>query len=211
MTQVFISYAKEDKVFAEKFYLSIQQSGIKPWLDSVDLVPGQNWDVAIKKAIKDSRYFIALLSSRSVRKKGYVQKEIRQALKIAEEYTEDEVYIIPVRIDECQPSFEGLLNLHWADLFPDYEKGIKGLLRAFKYESEEKPTLNVDSEPKEGTITRLSDRAFGYVRKFGLDIFFHHSELKGITFGELRVGDSVSFKIATDPKGKIFATEVMRC
>lgn len=140
-TKIFISYAKEDKSFAEKLYIDLQQAGVEPWIDSLDLIPGQPWDRAIRKAIGDSSYFIAVLSSRSVGKKGYVQKEIRHALAIAEEYPEDEIFIIPIRIDECEPSFEGLRRLQRADLFPSYEKGFKELLRVFKYESEEKPAL----------------------------------------------------------------------
>jgi TIR domain len=116
--RVFISYAKEDKGFAEKLYNDIQQAGVEPWIDTVDLVPGQPWDSAIRKAISDCEYFIAVLSSRSVGKKGYVQKEIRHALTIAEEYPEDKIFIIPIRIDECEPSFDGLRRLHRADLFP---------------------------------------------------------------------------------------------
>src|SRR5260221_13633673 len=107
-TRVFISYAKEDKAFAEKLHRDLQQAGVKSWLDSVDLIPGQNWDMTITNAIRDSRYFIALLSSRSVGKKGYVQKEIRHALDIAKIYPPDKIFIIPLKIDNCSPLFEDL-------------------------------------------------------------------------------------------------------
>ena len=75
-TRVFISYAKEDKDVAEKLYNELEQSGVEPWLDSMDLVPGQAWERAIRKAIDESSYFIAVLSSRSVGKKGYVQNPV---------------------------------------------------------------------------------------------------------------------------------------
>jgi len=202
-TRVFISYAKEDKSLAEKLYGDLQQDGVKPWLDSVDLVPGQPWERTIKKAISDSSYFIALLSSRSVGKKGYVQKEIRHALDIAEEYPEDKVFIIPVRIDECEPSFEGLRRLQRADLFPSYEKGLKELLRVFSYESEEKHALvQVDIGKKLGTISRLFG-GFGFIQGHEQQIFFHHSELEGVTFAELGLGDNVYFSTAESPKGQI--------
>jgi len=207
--RVFISYAKEDKSDAEKLYSDLQQAGVKPWLDSMDLVPGQNWDATITKAISESRYFIALLSSRSVRKKGYVQKEIRHALNIATEYPEDKIYIIPVRIDDCESPFEGIRRLHRADIFPDYEKCVKDLLRVFQYETEVKPALvKVDMGRKVGTITKLSDKGFGFIKKDEKDekgIFFHHSELKDIYFGDLDVGDRVSFSIeeTESPKGQV--------
>jgi len=202
--RVFISYAKGDKGYAEKLYSDLQQAGVKPWLDSVDLVPGQPGEVAIRRAISDCSYFIAILSSRSVRKKGHVQKEIRHALDIAEEYPEDKIFIIPVRIDECEPSFEGLRRLHRADLFPSYEEGIKDLLRVFSYESEEKQALvEVDVRKKAGMISKLTDRGFGFIQGHEQQIFFHHSELEGVTFAELGVGDNVYFSIAESPKGQI--------
>lgn len=206
-TRVFICYAKEDKGFAEKLYSDLQQAGVEPWLDNKDLVPGQLWDTVIRKAIRDSSYFIAVLSSLSVGKKGYVQKEIRHALEIAEEYPEDKIFIIPLRIDECEPSFEGLRRLQRADLFPSYEQGLKELLRVFNYASEEKPALvKVDIRRKAGTISRLTDRGFGFI---GKGIFFHSKELPNVSFNELREGDVVLFSIAESPKGQV-AVDVER-
>ncbi len=205
-TKIFISYAKEDKSFAEKLYIDLRQAGVEPWLDSLDLIPGQPWDRAIRKAIGDSSYFIAVLSSRSVGKKGYVQKEIRHALAIAEEYPEDEIFIIPIRIDECEPSFEGLRRLQRADLFPSYEKGFKELLRVFKYESEEKPALvEVALERRDGIIARLTDGGFGFIHFSYImkDIFFHSNELRSIQYSELREGDVVLFTIAEGPRGLV--------
>lgn len=209
-TGVFISYAKEDKGVAVNLYSDLQQAGVKPWLDSEDLVSGQNWDAAITKAISESRYFIALLSSRSVGKKGYVQKEIRHALNIATEYPEDQIYIIPVRIDDCESPFEGIRRLHRADIFPDYVKCVKDLLRVFQYETEVKPALvKVDMGRKEGVIITLTDKGFGFIhlRFITKHIFFHHRELSGVTFEELKVGDVVDFSIAESQKGP-FAVDV---
>jgi hypothetical protein len=45
-------------------------AGLDPWLDTQSLLGGQNWKIAIKDAIKNSRYFIPLLSSNSVEKVG---------------------------------------------------------------------------------------------------------------------------------------------
>ncbi|PYS23749.1 MAG: hypothetical protein DMF72_08130 [Acidobacteria bacterium] len=170
----------------------------------MDLVPGQPWEAAIRRAISDSSYFIVILSSRSVEKKGHVQKEIRHALDIADQYPEDKIFIIPVRIDECEPSFEGLRRLHRADLFPSYEEGIRDLLRVFTYESEEKQALvEVDVRKKAGMISKLTDRGFGFIQGHEQQIFFHHSEVEGVTFAELGVGDNVYFSIAESPKGQI--------
>jgi cold shock CspA family protein len=210
--RIFISYAREDKDFAEKLYSDLRQAGESPWIDSVDLIPGQLFEKTIRKAIGESSYFIAVLSSRSVNKKGYVQKEIRYALEIAEEYPENKLFIIPVRIDECIPSFEGLKRLHRADLFPTYETGLKELLRVFKYESEEKQTLvKIDIRKQAGTIWRLTDRGYGFIKQDDddKDLFFHAKELLGVQYSDLREGDAVLFSMAESPKGPV-AVDVER-
>ena len=75
-TTVFISYAREDANHAEKLYNNLKSYGLNPWRDKNAIKPGQNWKIAIRKAIKDSRYFIPLFSSNSIKKIGEVQKGI---------------------------------------------------------------------------------------------------------------------------------------
>ena len=211
-SRVFISYAKEDKRSADRLYRELRQAGVKPWIDSVDLIVGQYWESTIRKAIQDSDYFLALVSSRSVKKRGFVQKEIRLALEIAKEYPENEIYILVVRLDDCEPSFEDLRRLHRTDLFTSYEDALVELLRVFKYASEEKPALvSVDAEKRDGKIARLLDRGFGFIEYSHIkpDIFFHVNELQGIMYNDLREGDIVLFSIAEGPKGRV-AVDVER-
>ena len=56
---------------------------------------------------------------------------------------------------------------------------------------------------EEGTITRLTDRGFGFIAREGKDkdLFFHFNELQGVEFNELREGDQVTFEVAEGPKG----------
>jgi hypothetical protein len=85
------------------------------WLDVVSLVGGQNWEHEIRKAIGDSIFFIALISAHSINKRGYVQKELKEALKIMEQLPENEIYIIPVRLDDSVPTYDKLKHIHWID------------------------------------------------------------------------------------------------
>jgi formylglycine-generating enzyme required for sulfatase activity len=41
-----------------------------------------------------------------------------------------QIYIIPIRLDECKPDHAKLKDLHWADLFPDYQRGFNKVLRS---------------------------------------------------------------------------------
>jgi cold shock CspA family protein len=209
---VFISYAKEDQHAAVRLYRALKDAGVNPWLDIFDLVPGQLWAREIEKAISHSSYFIAIQSSRSVGKRGHVQKELRRALEIAEEYPEDKLYIIPVRLEECEPSFRALQKLHRVDLFPKYEDGINALLQVFSYRVGEKPpVMYIEEYPRLGEIKTLADRGFGFIKclPFNKDIFFHSKDLAGVTFDELKVSDAISFYLARETYG-LMATSLSR-
>ncbi|UMX48234.1 MAG: cold shock domain-containing protein [Candidatus Nealsonbacteria bacterium DGGOD1a] len=55
----------------------------------------------------------------------------------------------------------------------------------------------------EGTIKTLTERGFGFISREGeaKDLFFHSKELKGVTYDELKVGDTVSFEVIDGDKG----------
>jgi tetratricopeptide (TPR) repeat protein len=110
-------------------------------MDKHSLLPGQNWDIEIKKAIKSSRYFITLSSANSVGKRGVVQTELKRALDAQEEFPESAVFIIPVRLDDCHIGYEKLEQIHYVDLFPDWKEGFQKILQTIKYEEEK----NVES------------------------------------------------------------------
>ncbi|OHA63083.1 MAG: cold-shock protein [Candidatus Wildermuthbacteria bacterium RIFCSPHIGHO2_01_FULL_48_25] len=54
-----------------------------------------------------------------------------------------------------------------------------------------------------GTIKTLTDRGFGFIAREGeaKDLFFHSKDLSGVTYEELKVGDSVSFDVVDGEKG----------
>lgn len=54
-----------------------------------------------------------------------------------------------------------------------------------------------------GTIARLTDKGFGFIKRDGQekDLFFHSNELVGVSFDELREGDTLTFEVAESPKG----------
>jgi hypothetical protein len=100
---VFISYAREDASSAEHLYMDLRKANIDAWLDTKCLLPGQNWKREISKAIKNSAYFLALISKRSVNKRGVVQKELKQAPDVLQEIPSHHIFLIPVRLDGTTP------------------------------------------------------------------------------------------------------------
>jgi CspA family cold shock protein len=54
----------------------------------------------------------------------------------------------------------------------------------------------------EGTIKKLIDKGFGFIKTTGpKDIYFHSSALQGVTFDQLEVGQKVSYTEGQSPKG----------
>src|SRR5688500_9649920 len=112
---VFISYANEDARDAERLSRDLKNAGVGTWRDKDSIRAGENWKLAISRAIKNSRYFIPLFSSKSVGKIGYVHKEFKYAIDVLENYPPSEIFIIPVRLDNCEIPYERLESLHYAD------------------------------------------------------------------------------------------------
>lgn len=132
MTKVFINYAHEDIEAARRLYRQLKsEASIEPWFDKECLLPGMKWRPAIRKAIRDSRFFISLLSTRSTTKRGYVQKELKDALSILEEFPEDQIFLVPARLEECSPPADILKEIQHVDLFPDWDDGFRKILRVF--------------------------------------------------------------------------------
>ena len=54
----------------------------------------------------------------------------------------------------------------------------------------------------EGTIKKLTDKGFGFISTGGAkDLFFHSSNLDGVTFEQLQEGQRVSYTEGEGPKG----------
>lgn len=87
---------------AEQLYYHLHNKGYLPWLDKKKIKAGENWDYAINKALKESTFIILLLSSVSVNKRGYVQKEFNLAIEYSKNMLIDDIYIIPILLDNCK-------------------------------------------------------------------------------------------------------------
>jgi hypothetical protein len=128
---VFISHAKEDIEFAEELFDYLSEHGYSPWLDKKKLKVGSNWDYEIKKALKESTFVILLLSSTSVRKRGYIQKEFKYALEYSENKLIDDIYIIPILLDRCEVP-EQLSKFQWIEV--EQENFRKSILESLNHQ-----------------------------------------------------------------------------
>jgi hypothetical protein len=128
-TPIFLSYAREDGERVADLYERLSDEGFKPWMDRKDILPGERWRACVQGAIRASDFFLVCLSAHSVNKRGFIQKEIRDALDICQEMLDSDIYLIPVRLEDCDVP-ERLRDFQWVDLFE--RGGWAQLVRAIR-------------------------------------------------------------------------------
>lgn len=128
--QVFVAYAVEDLQRARRLCRALERAGCSPWLDKDKLLAGQNWPRAIERAIEISDAFVACFSPRSTVKRGQFQSELRYALDCARRRPLEDPFLIPVRLEDCAVPRRVAEQIQYVDLFPDWERGVKKLVRA---------------------------------------------------------------------------------
>src|ERR1700731_3380819 len=99
--RVFLCHSSDDKVSVRPLYEQLVREGFDPWLDEKKLLPGQDWEREIKNAVRRSDAVVVCLSKSSITKEGYVQKEIRLGLDVADEKPEGTIFLIPLRLELC--------------------------------------------------------------------------------------------------------------
>ena len=126
---VFLCHSSADKAAVRNLCDKLEQDGFDPWLDERKLLPGQKWAEEIPKAVKASDVVIVCLSTASITRRGYVQRELGFALDIALEQPEGAIYLVPARLEECEVP-ERIKPYHWVNLFED--QGYGRLLRSLE-------------------------------------------------------------------------------
>lgn len=121
--RVFLCHASQDKPIVRELYQRLLAEGwIDPWLDEEKLLPGQDWDMEIEKAVENADAIVVCLSNTSVSKEGYVQKELKVALTLALYKPEETIFIVPMRLNECSLP-RNLRSIQYIDYFPKAQKG----------------------------------------------------------------------------------------
>ncbi len=126
--KVFLCHAHADRDPVRGLYARLTKDGVDAWLDKAKLLPGQDWELEIRKAVREADVVVVCLS-KQFNQAGFRQKEVRLALDTAMEQPEGEIFIIPARLEECD-TLESLRRWHWVDLFED--DGYEMLMRALR-------------------------------------------------------------------------------
>ena len=107
---VFVSYAKEDKIVADAVCATLESHAVRCWIAPRDVLPGMAYGEAIIDAIRSCRIMVLVFSSKS-NASPHIPKEIERAVSAG-------VAVIPFRIEDVLPGksldyFIG--SVHWLD------------------------------------------------------------------------------------------------
>lgn len=127
--KLFLIHAHVDRQAVHKLYTRLSKDGVHAWLDVENLQPGQDWQNEIRKALLNSDAVIVCLSKQFDKQRGYRHEELQIALAKAQLLTDDQIFIIPVRLEKCDMP-DSLSHLHRVDLFA--AGGYKKLLGALR-------------------------------------------------------------------------------
>lgn len=151
--RVFLCHSSSDKPVVEKFYDMLTGDGLDAWLDKKNLLPGQNWQIEIPKAVQSSDVVIVFLSAQSVTKEGYVQKEIKIALDAADEKPDGTIFIIPAKLENCKVP-DRLGKFQWVDLFES--DGYERLFKSLKIRAESLGIKIKATKQKQSVVNKAS-------------------------------------------------------
>jgi hypothetical protein len=140
MARVFISYSRKNLDFVERLVKDLQDAGFEVWYDISGLEIGKRWVTEIEDAIKQSQYFIVILSPDSI-KSEWVEREFLSAEKY-------KLKIIPLLFQSCDlPMWCN--NLQYIDF-----QGIDYKLRFGELQK------NLSNEEKNNTSTSWHKQVF---------------------------------------------------
>jgi CheY-like chemotaxis protein len=127
---LFLSYVSEDRARVTELYAQLESAGYSPWIDHKDIVKGEVWADAIERAVNAKDFCLVCISNQFNSKRGYQHKEVRLALERLEFMREQDIYLIPLMLENCEIENSKLKKLQRVDLFePD---GFNSLVQALK-------------------------------------------------------------------------------
>jgi len=123
-SHLFICFSSKDQATALEVVQFLEAEGLKCWISSRDILPGDNYQESIVTALEGAHGIVFLFSEASI-----ASGEIRKELSLASGGNKP---ILPLRLSPIKPAgalrYE-LATHQWIDIFPDQEKALGTLVR----------------------------------------------------------------------------------
>ncbi|TKB70230.1 MAG: TIR domain-containing protein [Nitrospira sp.] len=146
---VFLCHNSEDKAEIRQIADELSRRGLKPWLDELEIRPGQLWQVALEEQIKTIKAAAVFVGKSGI--SPWQQMEVRSFLN---QFVKRACPIIPVILSSATGTPElpiFLQNFHWVDFrknHPDpYEQLINGIAGKKSGPEMEKASASVLLDP----------------------------------------------------------------
>ncbi len=127
--KIFLNHAADDKSLVMPYYEKLEALGYEPWIDK-RLLPGDEWDEEIQRAFNSADVYLIFLSPRSVAKRGYVQREIYDALEKQKYNLAGDIGLIPLLLEECEVPTKISSRYQYVRLPDDWHRVVQSLEKA---------------------------------------------------------------------------------
>ena len=99
-----LCYGSQDESDRLIFCMStLERRWIDPWLDVENLLPGENREEKLEEALKSTDIVLLFLSNQIFRAGGSrFHQEIDLVYRFAKEKLSNSIFVIPVRLDDCE-------------------------------------------------------------------------------------------------------------
>jgi len=154
--KIFLCHTTKDKPQVLDYYYHLTDDGYSSvWIDEEKLIPGHDWKLEIEKALQSSNVVIIFISKKSVNKEGYVQHEIKDAVKLAKKNTKPTL-IIPAKLEECSTP-ENLSEWTSVDLYrKDGFRKLKQILNSYEERVQVETSTNNSDLYKPADVENLN-------------------------------------------------------
>lgn len=135
--RVFVSYVHDDSREVDILCAALENSGVRTWRDVNQLLPGDDWKVAISHAIENGVGFICCFSESSEkRSKSYMFEELTLAIEQLRMRPIDSGWFMPILLSKSEvpavPIGGGrtLRDLHFIRWYESRDHSLKFLLES---------------------------------------------------------------------------------
>ena len=119
---IFISHASQDRKVAATLCAALESRGFQCWISSRDILPGENFQVAIVRAIRKVKIMLLVFTANS-----NTSEEMTKELALA---SQQKLMVVPLRIEDVAAgeafSYE-FATRQWIDFFADWELAMDQL------------------------------------------------------------------------------------
>jgi len=152
--QAFISHSAKDKAFVRRLSQDLDREGVTVWLDERQLRVGDSLVERISEGLKDSGYFIIVLSKASV-ESNWVKAELNASL--IEELSDKGTVILPALIEDCDVPVL-LRDRKYADFRSDYDSALREIIDVLTQETNDiASAVPLGRVSREQVVSEFSD------------------------------------------------------